>query len=445
MRYIVCQACLRIGDDVFPMSTKDIEWYQQLVNEVAKGTEMFMCIFCTSLLRKLSRFIEQCREAYVLLNEMGSQGLKLLPSHLNINHNIRPSPTITYHLGPAHVEDLDLDLKVEDDPVFDSNDAYITEDEDDVPLILFCGDSAECAIGSLDNVNVKEESLEDVPVIKEEEILKTESNIKLEEIKESDGKSEKSKPKKRKNAIKEGFTSRMVQETPEYIVIKLTKEQVLEEMRERLKSEKYLRAPFKCEKCVKGFNFEDVLESHMETHSPKKGPLQCELCSQHCPSQVSLRGHMKSHTTRYKCKICGYIRLSRQHVLEHYSIVHSNTSAAYSCKQCVFTTNKRTVMQRHVRLHNRTEPHACHKCGKLYKSLESLRVHTMRHDNKKRFECDQCNLSFVYATLLQKHVQSVHVRRDYYCVECDIKFKSMDTLKLHFKRAKKHRESSSVK
>ncbi|XP_068627120.1 zinc finger protein 2-like [Battus philenor] len=407
MRYTVCQTCLKSGDDVTPMSAKDIERYHRLFNEVTKQMEMYICVFCSSLLYKLEKFIEQCQKAYVYLNEEINETKRPL---LNYN-NISISPIKTYYVGPECDQVLDLDLKTEDS-VFDCNEAYVTEDEDEVPLVLFCG-------GNGDHAELEEVKKENLEVNTENEISKTQKNMKRKEIMKG------GKKKGKKKILREGFTSRMVQETSEYTVIKLTKDQVLEEMKERSKSERYLRAPYKCDKCVKGFNFEDVLESHLEKHSPKNGPLRCELCSQYCPSAVSLRGHMKSHSTRYRCKLCGYIRLSRQHVLEHYTIAHSDAPAAYRCSQCAFTTNKRTVMQRHVRAHARTEPHACDKCGKLYKSLDSLRVHTMRHDNIKRFQCEQCSLSFVYPTLLHKHVRSVHTHRDCYCVECDIKFKSM--------------------
>ncbi|KPJ19537.1 Zinc finger protein 57 [Papilio machaon] len=363
MTYTLCQVCLKGRDNVFPLSGKDIEAYNQI-----------------------------CKE-----NTLTVQN--------NIN-NISLSSTRTYYIGPDFMH-LDTNIKAEDNKI-----VYITEDEDDVPLVLFCESSMDAA--EFENGTVSDN---DTNML--EEKSNTELNLKNDPAKNG------IKVKKQKKVLKEGFSSRMVQETSEYTVIKLTKEQVLEEMKERAKSEKYLRAPYKCESCVKGFNFEDVLQSHMEKHLQKQGQYRCELCSQYCPSSVSLRGHMKSHTTRYRCKICGYIRLSRQHVLEHHTIVHTHAAAAYSCGRCVFTTNKRTVMQRHVRVHNSTAAHECHKCGKMYKSLESLRVHTMRHDNKKKFQCDQCNLSFVYPTQLHKHVQSVHIRRDYYCVECDIKFKSM--------------------
>ncbi|CAH2064957.1 unnamed protein product, partial [Iphiclides podalirius] len=410
------------------MVASDIHWYRRLIKEVSNDAEMFMCSTCICLFRKLIMFIEQCHKAQIFLKQVYSQELQILPPP--IGNNLTVSPTRTFYLGPEHLQEIDPDVKAEDS-VFDGNEAYITEDEDDVPLVLFCGSNGDGESQQILKKEVLDDKVDVGPVTLEMQ-LETGSPV-------SSHPKARSKQKKQM-VLREGFTSRMVQETAEYIVIKLTKEQVLEEMRERAKSNKYSRAPYKCERCVKGFNFEDVLQSHMDKHSPKSGPLQCELCGQRCPTPVSLRGHMKSHTTRYKCKLCGYIRHSRQHVLEHYTISHADSSAAYSCETCPFTSNKRTVMQRHVRFHGRTERHTCHKCGKLYKTLDSLRVHTMRHDAKKRFQCDQCTQSFIYPTLLQKHVQSVHVRRDYYCVECDIKFKSMDTLKLHFKRAKRHRE-----
>nr|XP_034839009.1 zinc finger protein 93-like [Maniola hyperantus] len=270
-------------------------------------------------------------------------------------------------------------------------------------------------------------------------------NIEKETNTHADIKKKQKKFRKKKKETREGFSSRMVAETEEYKVIKFTKEEIIEEMRQRSESDKYKVLPYKCDKCVRGFNFEDVLQSHLEKHLSKNGPFQCEVCSQYCPSRVSLRGHMKSHSTRYKCKLCGLVRLSRQHMLEHYSLQHMGSPALYTCPKCDHTTNKRTAMQRHVRLHSASEPLKCHYCGKYYKTKESLRIHIMRHDDKKLHQCEICTSTFIYAGQLTKHMQAVHVSKDYYCVECDIMFKSMDNLKQHLQRAKRHRDDSSYK
>ncbi|KAJ0169677.1 hypothetical protein K1T71_014862 [Dendrolimus kikuchii] len=259
--------------------------------------------------------------------------------------------------------------------------------------------------------------------------------VKQEDLKEETELQQKlSKRNKRpKRELKNGFTSRMVQETDEYEVIKLTKEQVLQEMHEKSKELSYIKSPHKCEKCVKGFNFEDLLRNHNEKHCMENGSFQCDMCFQYCPSAVSLRGHIKSHTTRYKCKLCSTIRLSRQHLLEHHAITHTGQPTIYSCDTCSYTTNKRTVIQRHVRSHTMNQQHACHECGKLFKTIDSLRIHASRHERTRCYECDKCEKAFSYPCLLRKHATNSHHST------------STTALRLHFKRAKKHRDESSYK
>ncbi|KAJ8706657.1 hypothetical protein PYW07_012735 [Mythimna separata] len=305
------------------------------------------------------------------------------------------------------------------------------DDDDEVPLVMLQDDFRSKRRGS-DSYETKS----DVEI-------KEEPDIKVE-YKEDFCPKVRSK-KKKKIEVKEGFSSRMVQETDEYVVIKLTKKEVLAELAEKAKMDSYIRSPYKCEKCVKGFNFEEVLTAHMVKHTREHGTYQCEMCTQYCPSPVSLRGHIKSHTTRYKCKLCGHIRLSRQHLLEHHAITHTQGATTYTCDKCQFTSNKRTTIQRHVRTHALSARHACHRCGKLFNTVESLRVHTTRHDKSKRFQCSRCDKNFIYPSLLHKHEIAVHEREDYYCVECDVKFKSSESLRLHFKRAKRHRDSTSYK
>ncbi|XP_045456394.1 zinc finger and BTB domain-containing protein 41-like [Melitaea cinxia] len=416
----ICQACLRTGDFVQAMSAEDIKSYRLFITKVEDPLViMYICMYCKSFLKRIVKFIERCQISDLLIKEALCKGTEVLPE---VGTTLSISKTVYNYVGP-----LNEDVKIED-----GLKSHLSDDEDDIPLMfLNTGDvdSNEYYNEDLDKTNIKID-------IKKEGF---EDNAQI------DASLDGSKTKYKKKELKEGFTSRMVTETNEYIVIKLTKEQILEDMKQYSNTEKYKVLPYKCEKCVRGFNFEDVLQTHMEKHSPSNGPFQCEICEQYCPSKVSLRGHMKSHSTRYKCKLCGLIRLSRQHILEHYSLEHTASAALYRCPKCPHTTNKRTAMQRHVRLHSTCEPLKCNLCGKFYKSKESLRVHAMRHDDKKLHQCDLCTSTFVYATQLTKHMISVHERKDYYCVECDIMFKSMENLKQHLQRAKRHRDSSSYK
>ncbi|XP_048002732.1 zinc finger protein 595-like [Leguminivora glycinivorella] len=312
--------------------------------------------------------------------------------------------TVTHYLGPE-----------EENYESDTDDKY-----DDMPLHMLKEIKEE------NNVKGKR---------KQQNAKETENTTEIKRREKKSG--------KQKKQLKEGFSSRMVQETNEYEVVKLSKEQVLEEMAEKSKTEKYLRSVYKCEKCVKGFNFKDVIENHMKKHSQESGTLKCEICAQYCPSAVSMRGHMKSHTTRYKCKVCGAVRISRQHLLEHYSIEHTFDANTYSCEQCSFTTKKRTVIQRHVKTHKVGKNLTCSVCGAGFNNMHALRMHVSRHDPAQRYNCPQCNMKFIYPSLLHRHLLS-HSHQ-HYCVECDVTFKSLDNLKLHFKRAKKHRDPSTYK
>ncbi|KAL0808799.1 hypothetical protein ABMA28_012477 [Loxostege sticticalis] len=421
-----CHGCLKIGNDVRMMSPDEQNLYFKFVQASNEDVRMFVCLLCAHLLKKLGKFLFQCQEAYNILSHSLLEETKPeIFSKITLHRLITTEPHVTeFYDNPYNFEP----------ELVSFDDAF---DDEDVPLVLL---KKEDGLETEDRVKKKKK-------LKKKHVDENGSFIKIEDLQsESLDKKEYKKIKckrKPKKELPEGFSSRMVQETEEYVVIKLTKEQVLEEMQERSKREEYQRTLFKCEKCVKGFNFEDVLRTHMEKHSMENGSLQCEICTQYCPSVVSLRGHMKSHTTRYKCKVCGCVRQSRQHLLEHHSTSHTAGALTYTCHHCDFSTTKRTSMQRHVKSHRQGEKHACHQCGKLFKSEETLRVHTMRHDKSKRLQCEECNRMFIYPSLLHRHVQAVHVRKDYYCVECDVEFKSRENLRLHFKKAKRHRDASS--
>ncbi|XP_059050260.1 zinc finger protein 555-like [Achroia grisella] len=427
----LCRTCLTTGANVRLMTYEEINTYKLIMNELNNSWEdLYTCINCSFLLSKISKFIKQCREANILFNKCLNQDLKPKLMNPKSRFNLISEAPVHHYIGPN----------------WDASDDDFNND--DVPLSNFVNGDVKVEKvrkkkrKKLKNEDPKLGTDEEMPMKAEQDLSESSQGPDAYDI-IMEGPTPEPTKSRRQKVVKEGFTSRMVQETDEYVVIKLTKEQVLQEMKERSKSIEYQRTLFKCEKCVKGFNFEDVLKSHMQKHSQENGTYLCEICTQYCPSVVSLRGHMKSHTTRYSCKVCRLQRGSRQHLLEHHSLAHTALAAHYRCRRCTYTTHKRTVMQRHARSHGPRERLACPRCGKLFLNVETLRVHTTRHDKSKRLQCEQCNRMFIYPSMLHKHIQAVHVRKDYYCVECDIKFKSRDNLRLHFKKAKRHRDAVS--
>ncbi|XP_050556512.1 zinc finger protein 54-like [Spodoptera frugiperda] len=423
----ICQTCLKMPREVFPMTAMELNTYQNLTQKVVSMDEkLHICLLCKWIIRRCYKFTLQCLKANEILKtmEQDTKAYNIEPTSLNLQQ----STTELHYIGPEYDTQTDKQADEATCYEYDGSTAQDDDDDDEIPLVMLQDDIKSKRRASFER-SPQEIEIKLEPILKEEFI--------------EDLPKERSK-RKRKKEIREGFSSRMVQETEEYVVIKLSKEQVLSELAEKAKSDSYIRSPYKCEQCVKGFNFEDVLQTHMERHKQEHGAYKCDICFQYCPSVVSLRGHIKSHTTRYKCKVCGHVRLSRQNLLEHYAIAHTVTPASYTCDKCQFSTNKRTVIQRHVKTHSSLERHACHQCGKLFTTMESLRVHTLRHDKSKRLRCDRCDKCFLYPSSLLKHKQA-HERDDYYCVECDVRFKTPENLRLHFKKAKRHRDSSSYR
>ncbi|CAH0698193.1 unnamed protein product [Spodoptera exigua] len=434
----ICRTCLKVPREVFPMTITELNTYKSLTRKVVGSDEKLnICILCKWILRKCFKFTQQCLEVDEILKNVIAQNTKLHNIQHNISLNLQQSTTQLHYIGPEYEEQTDRQTH---DATFYEGDEYTAnnddigddDDDDEIPLVMLQDDVKSKRRSSYEP-SPQEIEIKLEPILKEE--FEEEIPIK-----------ERSK-RKRKKEMREGFSSRMVQETDEYVVIKLSKEEVLSELAEKAKSDSYIRSPYKCEHCVKGFNFEDVLQTHMERHKQEHGDYKCDICSQYCHSLVSLRGHIKSHTTRYKCKVCGHVRLSRQNLLEHHAIVHTMAPASYTCDKCQFTSNKRTVIQRHVKTHSSSERHACHQCGKLFTTMESLRVHTLRHDKSKRLHCDLCNKYFLYTSSLMKH-KLAHQQDDYYCVECDVRFKTplkdTGTLRLIDMDAHNVRYASSV-
>ncbi|XP_073966808.1 uncharacterized protein [Choristoneura fumiferana] len=425
-----CRCCLRTSDNVSTMTPEEISLLKNYVKVDSTNTIVKICYICSYMFRKFEKFIVQCQKSNDVMNNLLEEDHIFHLSKCKPHHNFVSTLPQIHYLGPTMeiTQNYDYDeLKHENDEVDKFCDDVQCDDgdrrdDDDIPLVML-------------------------------KAVKEEIDVKVRKRKKKEGKRfsnqvtqdcESKSRSKVKRQLKEGFSSRMVQETTEYEVIKLTKEQVLQEMEENCKSDKYQRSVYKCQMCAKGFNFKDVIDSHMKKHSLEHGTLRCDICTQYCPSAVSLRGHMKSHTTRYKCKICGAVRISRQHLLEHYSIEHTSDAAVYTCDQCPFTSRTRTVMQRHVKTHTTGKTLTCSVCGAGFSTMHTLRMHASRHDPSQRYNCPQCNMKFIYPSLLHRHMR-VHSHRDHYCVECDITFKSIDNLKLHFKRAKRHRDPSTYK
>ncbi|CAG9119891.1 unnamed protein product [Plutella xylostella] len=260
----VCRACLQACGSLNSATNTELEALRNIVGEgLHNEVNIKVCLYCSSLLRKLARFTRVCRQANYLLQKSANQ---VFPDTIPPFHTFTASETHTVQY-PEYSDNDQSNLKVEsgdDGPAVDDHDDDV--DDEDTPLSMLSKDATEIE-PQIDEP--KEASLE----IKQEP-----SGLDFDaKIQEKDKKHTKRKQKKKtknvktvredKKELREGFSSRMVQETNEYRVIKLTKEQILAELQTKRDSPAYTRAPLHCAPCARAFNHEDVRRNHMEKHS----------------------------------------------------------------------------------------------------------------------------------------------------------------------------------
>ena len=179
-----------------------------------------------------------------------------------------------------------------------------------------------------------------------------------------------------------------------------------------LKNQHKATSLFACHSCDKKFMLEVDLQTHLESHGPKK-TIKCPYksstgCEKTFVSKSLLVIHLRVHTGEkpFKCHICPKAYQQNQHLKEH-----------------MYT-------------HSGELPFLCELCSKGFKSQAQLTLHLKMHANDRRFVChvDGCGKSYVTKALLTKHVKTVHLgERPYLCPYCDKTYPKIYDLKNHIR------------
>ncbi|XP_077298002.1 uncharacterized protein LOC143919443 isoform X2 [Arctopsyche grandis] len=222
------------------------------------------------------------------------------------------------------------------------------------------------------------------------------------------------------------------------IVTSLTREQQVEELENLKKCEEYVRAPYKCEMCAKGFAHEIVYKEHIGKHEPVSGQYMCHLCTQCFNTKRNLCNHLDTHANRYTCRLCNKVVISKQNIILHMYTEHDETNKEIKCNLCQKIYKNRYTYAKHMRIHNSTREYKCHLCHKVFLWKDNLNRHLTRHKNEKPFMCNLCPKSFFLKENLKDH-QLVHTgEKKFYCVECDLSYATQVKLNQHLKRGTRH-------
>ncbi|XP_037299427.1 zinc finger protein 718-like isoform X4 [Manduca sexta] len=351
-----------------------------------------VCYQCHALLIKIDRFIQRVQDSFVVLNE---KALQYKPVH---------------NLQRTQVEVLSVDTSVDNGLKIEPT----TSKEDQEYSIK-------------DEFNVLDVGPKD-------------KEFKLE-------KKEKLSPLKReKKDIEESYVNKL-------LVTILSGEEMEKEREKQRTEDKYLKRPFKCEKCIVAFDHEINLRSHVEQkHKQTCGGFVCKICESVYDSDVSLKAHNKRHYTRFKCKECDKQYLDERSAVLHYREKHTKGLQLYKCQveDCGFETQymcdecgARFVTKGNLKYHIewahlKMANYKCIQCSKVLRTSRSLRRHIeFVHENKQLPRdkiCDYCGKGFTSASYLRTHVRSHTGERPHGCARCGAAFAHRAALYTHRKR-----------
>ncbi|CAH2207976.1 jg1152 [Pararge aegeria aegeria] len=201
----ICQTCLVTGVKIYPMSFDDTECYRLFITKIEDPLDViYICVYCKGVFRKINRFIKQSRLADEILKSSYSDNAKILQKVNSSQLSI--SETICHYIGSGN-EETTSDVKI----LCHNN----HDDVDDIPLVM------------LGQKNDDHDSNNEYDNCDQSDNADTSINIKQESNTHSDIRRKQKKFRKKKGEVREGFSSRMVTETDEYKVIKLTKEELI--------------------------------------------------------------------------------------------------------------------------------------------------------------------------------------------------------------------------
>jgi len=138
----------------------------------------------------------------------------------------------------------------------------------------------------------------------------------------------------------------------------------------------------RCHMCDYAGNKKQDLERHLRSHTGER-PFACDQCSYRCNQKHRLTGHKKIHLKPPPKK--------------------KYTDGKYSCTECEYAADFKSILKRHLRKHTGERPFACTQCpyraseqGTLDRHLKTG-IHTLV---KKRVRMDNQPATRVVRTRL---------------------------------------------
>ncbi|CAG9790465.1 unnamed protein product [Diatraea saccharalis] len=226
------------------------------------------------------------------------------------------------------------------------------------------------------------------------------------------------------------------------IVVELSYEEMLLERDKESTRESYIKAAYKCDTCLVGFNYKNSYKAHISAkHSPDSGDYICPICKTIITSVDSFTAHYKRHLRRYECSICQKRTMDMKVMKQHYYSTHEISLKEYSCEICGKVSNSIDTHRYHKDTHKARVQ--CTECDKTFTHRAGLMNHRLSvHELNNKFPCTICDKVFRWKTSLKRHIEKHDVKDKSstaaYCATCGVTFSSVCSYQRHMRNSLRH-------
>ena len=99
---------------------------------------------------------------------------------------------------------------------------------------------------------------------------------------------------------------------------------------------------------------------------------------------------MDTHNKKYICNLCGHRTYRKAYLKQHIELVHQKKTYNIKCTECdlIFVCQNRMI--KHRNLVHFPDKYRCPTCHKSFATKTLMTRHMTVHDSEGQFECNEC-------------------------------------------------------
>lgn len=180
-------------------------------------------------------------------------------------------------------------------------------------------------------------------------------------------------------------------------------------------------------------------------------PVQCSFCKEKFEGKKELEQHVHLVHKPFKCRLCNYMTLREETLLNHIERDHITTQipngetcaengktessgGEFPCEVCGQAFSQTWFLKAHMKKHRGSFDHGCHICGRKFKEPWFLKNHMKSHGPKSGSKNKPKNDSEPIATIndvVQEETIVTGLSLYEICTKCGNLFTNMESLKAH--------------